>query len=506
MRLFSTLIALCTLFHIIPAFCQESGIGRIDCRRNEKWWGLSADMMPEGYFREPFETALADRPEAGPAIPAVFSDHGRYILAGPEARIMFDGTSFEILTPGPAPSAVKGGRTLREAYLVCVNRHGLKPAREIPTELSVLPVYDLRGAAVYGQEAVCGFAEMLHRTGFPPGIILIPDGWQSVNTLFSFDAELYPAPAEMTSRLHELGYRVMLTVTPYTAAAGRAYLQGESSGMFLTGNDGRPLTFRTPRGYACCLDMTLPGNVSLLERSADSLVRTGAADGFCFDCHEALPLLKDAPDKYSSFAEAWDNTGRNIPLSLHNPAGSGAGLRTAGALTRENIRKAVSEIPAAAMAGARFTGLAFDSGAEDETDLLLEAARIEALMPVAVLPTVPVGNEQYYLRLKEIVSRRTEIAGYMERLASETALTGEPMTRYMEYQYPNSGFANCTDQYAIGPGYVAAPAAEGESVRMIRLPKGIWYGPDGRRYRGPRVVEADMEAGPLPIFVSESRK
>ncbi len=506
MRLFSTLIALCTLFHILPSSGQESGIGRIDCRRNEKWWGLSADMMHEGYFREPFETALADRHGTGPVIPAVFSDHGRYILAGPEARVMFDGTSFEILTPGPAPEAVKGGRTLREAYLVCVNRHGLKPEGETPAELFALPVYDLGGAAVYGQEAVCGFAEMLHGMGFPPGIILIPDGWQSANTLFSFDAELYPAPAEMASRLRELGHKVMLTVTPYTAAAGRAYLRGESSGIFLTGSDGRPLTFRTPRGYVCSLDMTLPENASLLERSADSLVRAGAADGFCFDCHEALSLLKDAPDKYSSFAEAWNNTGRNIPLSLHNPAGSGAGLYTVGKLTPENLRAAVSAIPAAGMAGAGFAGLVFDSGAETDAGLLLEAARIEALMPVAVLPTAPVDNERYYLRLKEIASRRTEIAGYMERLAAETALTGEPMMRYMEYQYPNSGFANCTDQYAIGPGYVAAPAAEGESVRMIRLPKGIWYGPDGRRYKGPRVVEADTGAGPLPVFVSESRK
>jgi alpha-glucosidase (family GH31 glycosyl hydrolase) len=67
-------------------------------------------------------------------------------------------------------------------------------------------------------------------------------------------------------------------------------------------------------------------------------------------------------------------------------------------------------------------------------------------------------------------------------LARESAKTGEPIVRSLEYEYPGRAYSSITDQYLLGASILVAPVQEkGATRRAIQFPPGLWKGDDGRR-------------------------
>jgi len=86
-------------------------------------------------------------------------------------------------------------------------------------------------------------------------------------------------------------------------------------------------------------------------------------------------------------------------------------------------------------------------------------------------------------------------------LARESATTGEPIVRSMEYQYPHEGHAAMDAQFLLGPGILVAPVLEkGARSRGIVFPPGQWRGDDGSLVEGPATVEVDAPLERLPWY------
>ena len=63
----------------------------------------------------------------------------------------------------------------------------------------------------------------------------------------------------------------------------------------------------------------------------------------------------------------------------------------------------------------------------------------------------------------------------MEELR-KTSVTGEPLIRYLAYEFPEEHVENVTDQFMLGGKYLVAPVYEkGKTGRSLYLPKGKWY-------------------------------
>ena len=112
---------------------------------------------------------------------------------------------------------------------------------------------------------------------------------------------------------------------------------------------------------------------------------------------------------------------------------------------------------------------------------------------------------------RRMAALHTERGAEILALARESAKTGEPIVRSLEYAYPHQGYADVVDQFLLGPDILVAPVVEkGARKRRIVVPPGRWQGrrrqcrhrSDVGRGRGPTrpasLVPADRDLTEAP--------
>jgi len=86
-------------------------------------------------------------------------------------------------------------------------------------------------------------------------------------------------------------------------------------------------------------------------------------------------------------------------------------------------------------------------------------------------------------------------------LARESAISGEPMVRNLEYEYPGKGYHGIMDQFLLGSKIMVAPLAEkGKRSRQVIFPEGKWMGDDGIIVDGPVSLTIDVPLERLPWY------
>lgn len=77
--------------------------------------------------------------------------------------------------------------------------------------------------------------------------------------------------------------------------------------------------------------------------------------------------------------------------------------------------------------------------------------------------------------VKKLVDLRQQFKNKILALARESAKTGEPIMRSMEYEFAHQGFAQVSDQFLLGSDILVAPILnKGMRSRLVKLPKGNW--------------------------------
>ncbi len=82
-----------------------------------------------------------------------------------------------------------------------------------------VPQYNTWIELMYDQkeEKILDYAESIIANGLPPGILIIDDNWQEDYGVWDFHPSRFKAPKRMVSRLHQLGFQVMLWVCPFVS-------------------------------------------------------------------------------------------------------------------------------------------------------------------------------------------------------------------------------------------------------------------------------------------------
>ena len=497
----------------VPAAAQKY-VTNVDLLRGEKWWGLFLSDSPSQPFVEPFAVNTSDVRSCGGYIPMMLSSEGRYIWSDAPIAVEFDGERIKIGCDEQQVKVKKSGKSLREAYIVCCHTN-FKPSGKTPAPaLFTAPVYDtdfIPGAA-QGEEEVVAYARRLLDEGFPVGTIVVPDGWRSFNSGNGFDRELYPNPRGMVERLHALGFKVMLTVTPCVPTVGRNYLSALRGQRLLMSPDNYPLTADCGLGSRVAFyDLADDARFESFARDFEALRRDIPFDGYRFDCG-ALPASFTG-DKRARFIENWMKLGKGIDFCQYYggcaaqfaPYVTGVKL---GVGASDDLADMVEDMVAAGLMGLPYAAPVFADvnssqmpmpSAEKYMGAVMQTG---AMMPVAVVSAAPwrLTDGKQYAALKQTLNFRASLAKYLEDMAKESARTGEPFVRHMEYQFPRNGFADCNDQFMLGAKYLIAPNVKGEDSRMVRLPKGTWVDRNKKRFKGPLVMEADCADGRLIYF------
>jgi alpha-glucosidase len=110
-------------------------------------------------------------------------------------------------------------------------------------------------------------------------------------------------------------------------------------------------------------------------------------------------------------------------------------------------------------------------------------------------------DEPHLKAVLKAVKVRQEHKDYILDLARESASTGEPVVRSMEYVFPHQGYERVNDQFLLGDRFLVAPVLEqGTHRREVIFPKGKWKGFNGNRYAGPARLPLAVPADKLCYF------
>lgn len=508
-------ILLTLLIALLPTFLLGATItSRIEVQRGEKWWGVFVNDAPSEPFLKPFSTNTNQYSATGGFTTSMLvSSDGRYVWSKFPLKIDFTSEAITVSSDYESVTVQKGGKNLREAYLVCCHKN-FPPSGKTPAiEFFTKPMYETRNefGYIHNQENLIEYAERIVKEGLPKGAIVISDGWRAMNGMYDFDREYYPDPRRMIEELHAKGFKVMLTATPFMTASGRSYISNLQNGYLINKSNGSPLIVESDGGFNTCLDVARPEARDMLRQRLEFLKVTYGVDGFRFDARALLPFLNSAGRK-DQFMASWLELGKGTELCEYFPGIDTPLTPLVNCIRNTNpsdmglVTEDINDMISAGLSGFLYCH-AIDGKQEVEAmfadqELMARSLQMSALMPIVSVNFAPwrIENAELLNNVKQAFAFRSSLGAYIREAVEEASRTAEPLVRHMEYQFPRNGFANCNDQFMLGSKYLIVAATDNNPKRIVRLPRGLWTDQQGRKFKGPLVTNVDMSTGKIAYF------
>ncbi|RKN38571.1 glycoside hydrolase family 31 protein [Streptomyces hoynatensis] len=486
----------------------------------EHWWGGAAADGLDMPFREGYRADLRDL-GGNQGMPALLSSHGRYVWSGRPFALELTGGALR-LRADPAVGVVlrEGHGDLAGAYRAPVRERFPAGGRTPDPLLFTAPQYNLWIETLYHptQQGVLDYARAALDHGLGPGVLMIDDRWHEAYGTWTFHEGRFPDPAAMLARLHDWGFKVMLWLVPYVTPDTEVFRELREAGLLLRDPRGRIALGEWWNGFGAALDLLNPGTLRWLSDVLGRLRELGV-DGFKFDGGEPpFYAALGCPDP-QSLTVAWNRFGLAYPLNEFRDAWLAANLPLAQRQRdkqhawagRDGLAALVPNALAQALTGHAYICPDMIGGGEYgsfgsavfDPELFVRSAQAAALFPMMQFSAAPwrlLSAEQLaYCRQAAELHRR--LGPEILALARESARTGEPLLRPLEFDHPGHGFAHVTDQFLLGPDILVAPVTEkGATRRRVTLPPGHWRADDGREAEGPATLEVDAPLSRLPWF------
>jgi alpha-glucosidase len=476
---------------------------------NVNWW---AGIIEDGY-RMPLTNGYTVNVQGdnhqNQIQPLLLSSQGDVIWSAAPFKLQFQAGGGDLLVDpkSDAVSQTKAGNSLREAFLYA-SKTFFPPSRHEPDErLFASPQYNTWIELMYDQNQadILKYARGIKQHGFPAGVLMIDDNWQEDYGKWDFKPGRFANPRNMITSLHEAGFKVMLWVCPFISPDCDVYRELARQEMLVKDSAGEPAVVRWWNGASALLDFTNPKAVAWFRARLDYLQTTYGVDGFKFDGGDSsfyCGVATSQPESPNGQTELYGKIGLSYPLNEYRAmwkmGGQPLGERLSDkAHSWADVRKLIPDMILEGLMGYPFScpdmigGGEFTSflpGRMIDQDLIVRSAQCQALMPMMQFSVAPwrVLDKKHLQAVLRAIQVRTEHQDYILKLVRQAALTGEPIVRSLEYEFPHQGFARVTDQFMLGDEILVAPIlAAGAKERTVILPRGAWKGFDGKLYEGP---------------------
>ena len=534
----------------------DHGTLRLRMLPGEKWWGLCTTFGNRMPYTEAtsFECDLRKDNYGNQTLSFLCSDRGRAIWCPePVAARIADGTIALESDAGEIVLEENAGANLREAFRFA-SAKWFPPSGGEPDPLFFsAPQCNtwVELALRQNERGILAYAQSMLDNGVPPGVFMIDDTWQLGYGVWEFDPRRFPDPKGMMEKLHAMGFKVLLWTCPFVSMDSLAYRRiafGMNpddargypvKGGFLTesqeprwGGVPPPAAVEWWNGRSALLDFTHPNAVAWYAEQLDRLVAEYGADGFKFDSG-GIPYYAGCAGEEGSAPKTFAHDPTASPAAQSALYGSFAlrygcselrnGFGFAGKpvvmrLSDKNhtwgeLRSLIPHMLAAGFVGCPFicpdmvgggVRAAFLPGAPFDPELFIRSAQVHALCPMMQISASPwrVLSPEHQRIFKDVVALRQRFAPRFVELAKESARTGEPMMRNLEYAFPGRGYGDLKDEFLMGDDLLVAPVLEkGVTSRRVVLPPGAWRADDGRVYDGPAEIEVAAPLPRLPHFV-----
>jgi len=533
MKILLTLSALLSIYQVARAQVNPvAGVEKISIHSGEKWYGGAVNEAHHMPFPQGYILNLYGDNKGNQTAPLLLSTNGRYVWSEDPFEFAFENGQLIISKSFGKIVIDSTGHSLAEAFIAASKRFFPSTGKLPDTLLFLRPQYNTWIELAYNQNQadILKYAHDIIDNGFPPGVLMIDDNWAEYYGKFMFRSDRFSDARKMTDELHRLGFKVMLWVSPFISPDTEVFRELLGKKLVLLDNEnntisdwekaGKPAIINWWNGYSAVLDFTNPETINWYHTQLDSMVHRYGIDGFKFDGGDmeyyppnVLSYKKVTPNEQS---ESWGIFGTFYPLNEYRAMWKRGGQPLVERLRDkkhnwEDVQKLIPHILAAGLLGYQFTCPDMIGGGEYgsfigrdklDQDIVVRSAQISALMPMMQFSAAPwrVLDKEYLNAVKKAVEMRMKFTPYIIQLAKESAVSGEPIVRSLEYEFPGHGFENVRDQFMLGRKYMIAPVVEKNYMRKVVFPDGIWVDVDGKRIKGPAVKEIKVPIERLPVF------
>lgn len=492
---------------------------RVPLVTGECWWGGTTSdgyLMP---FEDGYKTDLDDL-GGNQGMPMLLSSKGRYVWSDRPFAVELTGDTL-LLAAEPDVVVGEGHGDLPSVYRHLVAER-FPPTGRMPDELLfTAPQYNLWIHQQFNptQQGVLDYAQAVLDNGLPPGVLMIDDNWHEDYGSWVFHSGRFPDPAGMVARLHDMGFKVMLWLVPYITPDSVVFRHLRDKDLLIRDADGRVAVGEWWNGFSAALDLLNPEATRWLSGELARLREDSGIDGFKFDGGE--PPFYAALDRKDphAYTTAWNQFGLAYKLNEFRDSWLAAGLPLAQRQRDKHHAWVGSDglsslIPNAL--GQSLTGHAFTcpdmigsgeyrsfNSAEFDSELFVRWAQASALFPMMQFSAAPweLLSEEHLQHCVDAGELHARLGPEILALAEESARTGDPIMRPLEFCHPGLGYERITDQFLLGTDVLVAPVlAKGATSREVVLPPGTWRADDDSIHTGPDLVTVDAPLSRLPWF------
>lgn len=502
---------------------------KITIEKNEYWYGLSVNdgvHFPLGRESE-FHGDYRVNATENQLNPILLSNRGRYIWCEKGFRIDVSGGRMHLQSIDAPFIQTDAGSTLRDAYLAASARFFPTDGKVPPKEFFAVPQFNTWIELKYNQNQndILRYAQEILKNGYPAGVLMIDDGWNEYYGGWRFHPGRFQNPKAMVEELHQMGFSVMLWTCPFISPDSAEFRELWDAQCLVKNEDGSAAVREWWNGYSAILDMSNQKASAWYTARNEYLRQEYGIDGFKFDAGDGK-FYKDS-DQTENHVDAneqneqWALYGEgycfNEFRSCFKAAGKPLVQRLAdrkhswdqdgvGALIPNELAQGIMGYAYTCpdMIGGGQIGSFLSDSFQMEEELFLRYAQCAALMPMMQFSTAPwrVLSPEHNQICQNLVQLHQRFADKIWMLALESAKSGEPIVRYMEYQFPGEGFETQKDQFMLGENILVAPVCEkGNFLKKVKLPKGSWQDEQGIIYEGNREIEVKADISRLPYFV-----
>ena len=493
--------------------------------QGEKWWGGAVldgrnSPLDDGKF---VYNQDADC-KTNQAAPLYLSDKGRYIWSEKPLNIKI--TKEKILVEAKDGEVIsgKGGETLKEAFLYTSSKF-FPPSGKTPDPLLFTsPQYNTWIELQYNQNEkdILKYADDIVKNGFPVGVIMIDDNWQQRYGTWKFDCEKFSDPKGMVEKLHKMGFKVMLWVVPFISPDSPVYRELAEKKMLIFENKEKtkPAKIEWWNGVSALVDISNPAGEKWFKGQLNNLVKEYGVDGFKLDAGD--PERYAGTYSYKDYSpndhcEAYARLGLDFSLNEFRACWKMAGQPLVQRLrdknhTWDDVRVLIPDMIGLGLIGHQFgcpdmigggDNASFQDASVMDEELIVRSAEVSTLMSMmqfSVAPWRVLGKENLAI-CKKMANLHYQMGKEIYYIAKESAVSGEPMVRNLEYEYPGKGYEAIKDQFLLGSKILVAPVVvKGQRSREIIFPEGKWQGDDGSVVTGPAKLKIEVPLERLPWY------
>jgi len=473
--------------------------------------------------------------------PLLISNKGRYIWNEEPFAFKADNGIITCTSDLADFQIGEAGSSLKEAYLHC-SESFFPPSGKIPGEkLFTLAQFNTWIEFTYkqNQEGILNYARQIIRQGFEPGVLMIDEGWFKTYGDWEFHEGRFPDPHAMMKELKKMGFTVLLWICPYYTPDGAFWKEqwldytqkGDTIWIVNAENPAFPAVMQWWDGFSNVIDLSNPKGQAWFKEQMDYLVEEYGVDGFKLDGGDFPHYSADRfLTEFKSYkqditpnehAELFNKIGLDYPYNEYRAAWKMGGQPIAMRLRDkrhnwEDLQKLVPGSINQGLMGYPFTCPDLIGGGEYlsfielesiDQELVVRAAQCHAMMPMMQFSVAPwrILSEDNLALCLEMEKLHVSMGEKILELARESALSGEPMVRSMEYAYPGTGYELITDQFLLGENILVAPVVvKGATSREIVFPEGMWKGDDGSLVEGPLTCEVKAPLERLPWYQKQN--